>query len=70
MRCREQGDLHFRRAGVSRFAPELVNDLRLAVLGDRHLDPCNLRLVLLLPIVTVYFLTSLLQESYQGGKGY
>src|SRR5262245_4491722 len=30
--CREQGNLHFGRAGVFLLAPELVNDLRLAVL--------------------------------------
>src|SRR5713226_1668380 len=36
---REQSDLHFRRAGVGGFTPKLVNDLRLAVLGDRHRRP-------------------------------
>src|SRR5438477_8880830 len=36
---REQSDLHFRRAGVGRFTPKLVNDLRLAVLRDRHRRP-------------------------------
>src|SRR5436190_24383002 len=34
----EQRDLHFRRAGVTLLAPELVDDFQLAVLVDSHLD--------------------------------
>src|SRR5205823_14323115 len=35
----EQSDLHFRRARVAGLAPILVNDLRLAVLRNRHRNP-------------------------------
>src|SRR5438128_778066 len=45
---REQSDLHFRRSGVVGITAELVDDLRLAVLGNRHLNPHRLRLLRLL----------------------
>src|SRR5262249_8646388 len=34
---REQGNLHFRRTGVRFLAPVFADDLRFAVLGNRHL---------------------------------
>src|SRR5579885_2127681 len=63
--CRQQRDLHFRRSRIARLTPELINDLRFAVLGDRHLDPCYLRLVLLLPNLDRTFYFYNLLESYQ-----
>src|SRR5262249_22038406 len=54
---REQRDLHFRRPGIFGIAAELVDDLRLAVLGNRHLDPHRLRLPRLLLYVQKPFST-------------
>ena len=46
--CREQSDLDFRRARVGGIASELIDQLCLALLGDRNLIPRRLRLLLLL----------------------
>jgi hypothetical protein len=52
--------LHFRRTRVYRFAPVLVDDLRLAVLRDTHLALYRLRRLQLQPELTkrLTFLTS------------
>src|SRR5579884_2399562 len=64
--CREQRDLHFRRAGVTALPPELVNNLRLAVLGDRHRAPLRPRPGPNSCRIVATLSASVLPASYQG----
>src|SRR5262245_42250841 len=52
----EQRDLNFRRARVVGFPTELIDELSLALLGDRHLVPHRLRTSELLLYATVHWI--------------
>ena len=58
---RQESDLHLRRARIGRFAAILINDLGLAVPGNRHYDPRHLRRVPLLPKLSIFYKTSVLE---------